>query len=103
MKMTANFKAAQTKIPLFITNVHKDTDEKDISDYILQKTGERVDLVNLRIKRGNLYKAFKIFVPRYKLRLFLDDRFWPTGVIFRRFIHNPNKVVVDEATKINEK
>lgn len=98
----AKFKAAQTKIPLLITNVNKDTDDKDVSDYIVQKTGEKVDLVNLKIKRGNLYKAYKIFVPGHKLRLFLDDKFWPTRVIFRCFIYYHKKVVVDEATKINK-
>lgn len=82
-----NFKASESKVPVFITNVHRDTKEQDITNYIKEKTGEQVSLIKLsqRIERG--YNAFKLFVPLYKLNLFLEEKLWPKGILFRRFIH----------------
>lgn len=39
------------------------------------------------------YKAYKFFVMETKLSLFLDEKLWPQGVIFRRFVHFKPKQV----------
>lgn len=82
-----NFKAADSKVPILITNVHRETKEQDIINHIKENTGEQVSLIKLsqRIERG--YYSFKFFVPKYKLNLFLEESLWPKGIIFRRFIH----------------
>ncbi|XP_049887025.1 uncharacterized protein LOC126381609 [Pectinophora gossypiella] len=80
------FKAADTKIPLFISNVHKDVAEQDIINYIHEKTGEIVTLVKIKMKQERKYNAYKLFVTKYKLATFLDDKIWPTGISFRRFV-----------------
>lgn len=38
------FRAAEMKIPMFISHVNKETTEKDISDYIQNKFNEAVTL-----------------------------------------------------------
>lgn len=81
------FRAAEMKIPLFITNVHKDTRDSDIIDYISKKTHETVVLEKISIKRHCDYNAYKFFVSRNKLPLYLDEKLWPQGIIFRRFIN----------------
>ncbi|CAB3254178.1 unnamed protein product [Arctia plantaginis] len=84
----SKFKAAETKIPIFITNVHTDTLESDIVEYIFRKTNETVVLQKLNIKRGKEHhNAFKFFIAKHKLPVFLDAQIWPPGVIFRRFAH----------------
>lgn len=82
----SKFKAADAKAPLFVSNVHKDVLEKDIIDYIYEKTKERVSLFKMRMKSQRDYNAYKIFVNKNMIDVFLDDKLWPSGITFRRFI-----------------
>lgn len=84
---TSKFKAADLKVPLFISNVHKDTQENDITDYIFAKTREKVNLFKIRTKYDRGYNSFKLLVSNSKLELFLDDKLWPDGITFRRFVN----------------
>lgn len=81
------FKAADVKVPLFISNVSKDTSEQDILSYIKGKTNEIVSLKMIKMKSNKKYNAYKLFVSRSNLNLFLNDEFWPNGITFRRFVH----------------
>lgn len=80
------FKAADCKIPLFINNVDKGTSSKDIADYIKDKTQVTVTLEKIEMKQQRDYDAYKMLVPKHKLELFLEDRIWPEGITFRRFV-----------------
>ena len=82
-----NFRAAERKIPIFITNVHKGTSESDICKYIYGKTCENVILQKIVMKKQSDHDAYKFFVTASKLQMFLDDKLWPSGIIFRRFVH----------------
>ncbi|XP_045769754.1 uncharacterized protein LOC123870472 [Maniola jurtina] len=83
-----NFKAADRKVPIFITMIHKDTTEKDIMDYVYNKTKEHINLEKISFLRGNKdYNAYKFFVSERKIEIFLDATLWPEGVIFRRFVN----------------
>lgn len=82
----SKFKAADLKVPLFINNVDKGTSPTDIADYIKEKTQVPVSLEKIEMKQQKLYDAYKIFVPKHKIDLFLEDQMWPEGVTFRRFI-----------------
>lgn len=104
--MEGGFKAADIKIPIFITKIHKDATDKDIIDYVHRKTNELITLEEITLKQGMDHKAFKFFVSEQKLNVFLDSNLWPEGVIFRRFINfrqrstNTNYVVsTDQVTK----
>jgi hypothetical protein len=81
------FKAAVKKVPIFITKVHEDTTEKDIADYVYEKTKENITLERIVFKYPKAYKAFKFFVMESKLSLFLNNKLWPEGIIFRKFVH----------------
>ncbi|XP_028177850.1 uncharacterized protein LOC114365466 [Ostrinia furnacalis] len=80
------FRAADVKVPLLISNVSKDTSEDDIITYIKDKTSEIVALKMINMKKNKEYNAYKLFVSKSKLNLFLDDNFWPNGITFRRFV-----------------
>ncbi|XP_060810044.1 uncharacterized protein LOC132904139 [Amyelois transitella] len=82
-----NFKAADTKIPLLISNVSKETSEDDIVKYIDIKTNENVSLKKLNMRKTKRYDAYKLYVSKQKLDIFLNDEFWPNGITFRRFVH----------------
>ncbi|KAJ2948728.1 hypothetical protein O0L34_g7986 [Tuta absoluta] len=84
---SGNCRAADSKAPIFITNVSKETKESDIVNYILSKTNQNVTLQKIYIK--NKWKdhcAYKMFVSKLKVGLFLDEKLWPEGIIFRRFV-----------------
>lgn len=81
------FKAADTKIPLYISNVHVEVTEQDIIDYVPERTGETVSLVKIKMSKQRQYNAFKVFVTKYNIEKFLNDNVWPTGITFRKFIN----------------
>lgn len=80
------FKAADVKVPLFVSNVDKSVTEKDITDYILEKTQERVSLSRIIMKRDKGYYSYKVFVSKSNLGAYLNDNLWPSGISFRRFV-----------------
>lgn len=86
-ELSGNFKAADINIPLFIYNVNKSTTESDITTHVHNKTQINVSLkkIDLKIDRG--YNAYKLLVPKTKLNMFLNEKFWPEGVLFRRFVN----------------
>lgn len=80
------FKPADIKMSLFVSNVHKDTSEGDIIDYIFSKTKETVLLQKIKTKTERSYNCYKITVSRHKISLFLNDELWPNGITCRRFM-----------------
>lgn len=85
------FKAAEIKIPLFISNVDKEASENDITEYIYRKTQERVTLVKMAMKKDKGYNAYKLYVTKHKLSIFLNDAVWPSGITFRLFVNFKEK------------
>lgn len=81
-----SFKAAVRDVPLFISNVHLETSEKCIVEYIKNKTRIDIKLERIEMKKQRGYSAFKFFVPAEKVDMFLDDNLWPEGIAFRRFV-----------------
>lgn len=81
------FKAAEIKIPLFISNVNKETSEKDICNYIKSQTDDQIILQKISMKIERSYNAYKILVNKHKLDMYLNDNLWPEGIKFSRFIH----------------
>lgn len=97
------FKAASVKIPLFITNVSKEVSEKDISDYILQKTKEIVSLQKMTLKTERHYNSFKMYVYKHNLHLYLDDNLWPVGINCRHFVRYKKTVNIRNDLKSLQK
>lgn len=85
-KPECTFRAADIKTPLFINNVDKSASIADIVEFIKDKTQVGVTLEKIQMKQQRDYDAYKIFVPRLKLELFMNDSTWPEGISFRRFI-----------------
>lgn len=82
-----NFKAAERRVPMFITKVDKNSIVSEIADYIRSETNESVTLEKLKIRNEEYYSAYKFFVAESKVSLFLDNNLWPKGIIFRKFVH----------------
>lgn len=101
-----NFRAAEKKVPVFITNVHSETKKEDIIKYIHSKTHESVSLQRIITKKQTDHSAFKFFVSQAKLSMYLDENLWPEGIIFRRFVNfiprSMNRVVSDSGLTNNK-
>lgn len=80
------FRAADVKLPMFINNVDKGASPSDIEQYIKHRTQVSVTLERISMRQEKEYDAYKILIPKHKLSLFMDDKMWPEGVTFRRFI-----------------
>lgn len=88
-ELDTKFRYAEIKIPLFISNVNKESTEKDICDYILCETHDNITSEKVVMKTDKPYNASKVFVNQrnLNLRLKLNDELWPNGIRCRRFIH----------------
>lgn len=82
----SKFKAASVKVPLYISNISKDTSQQDIIDYIVRKTQVLVTLEKIAPKVDKGYDSYIFYVDSYKVPLFLNDEIWPEGICFRKFI-----------------
>lgn len=98
------FRAAKITDALFINNVDKETTEKDILDYIKQKTNVLdITLKKIQMQKIRPYNAYKIFVPHTKTQMFLNDDLWPEGIRFRRFVYfNRDNYNQGEDKKLNK-
>lgn len=90
------FRAADKKVPIFITNIHKGTKETDKAKYVQMKTQEIVKLEKISMKTERDYDAYKFYVTELKLSMFLDENLWPRGLIFRRFVHFKNRTRLED-------
>lgn len=89
---SSKFKAAERFIPILITNIHKETSQTDIIEYILEKTQISVKLEQIIMKdKSKLHNAFRFNVPSQHVGMFLDETFWPKDIIFRRFVPSKQK------------
>lgn len=81
------FKAADIKTPIYIYNVSKEVTTSDILNYIKNKSSLSVCVDQMNMKIDKNYNAFKIYVPKQKLDVFMKSDFWPEGIAYRRFIN----------------
>lgn len=96
---SCKFKSIDVKVPLYISNVCKNTNENDIIDYVKEKIGETVVMYKINQHSGRRYDSYKLYVSKSKMDTLLDDSFWPNGISYRRFakrvqkdISNPTSV-----------
>lgn len=76
-------KAADIIVPTFIYNISKETSACDIKGYIKSSANQDVTIGKDKYETA---KEYEVFVPKSKLKLFLDEHFWPTGILYRRFV-----------------
>lgn len=83
----SKFRAAETnKIPLFISNISKETTEQDIVEYIRCKTQIEVNLTKVLSKTNRSYDSYLFYVDSFKVSLFLNEEIWPKGICFRKYV-----------------
>lgn len=86
------FKAAESMVPIFITKIHKETTDTDIKSYVYKNTQEHISLEKVSFKHERNYNAYKFFVKEHKVPMFLENKLWPQGIIFRKFVNYRRKL-----------
>lgn len=82
------FKAAAVMVPMFISNVSKETKDTDIKEYVKNRTQANINLFKINRKMEKSYNSFKLYIPKNVLNVVSEDTFWPDGITFRRFVQD---------------
>ncbi|XP_026333238.1 uncharacterized protein LOC113240203 [Hyposmocoma kahamanoa] len=82
----SRFRAADSSVPIFIYNISKEASACDIKSYIKSSTNLDLQLEKINMKIAKEYDAYKVYVPKSKLEVLLNDNFWPDGILYRRFV-----------------
>lgn len=92
--LKCSFRVAERKVPMFVTNVHISASEDDIVKHIFNNTQETVSLEKIMMKSERGHKAYKFLISEHNLPKYMDEKLWPEGVIFRRFVHFKNRKTI---------
>lgn len=96
------FRAAEIKVPIFVYHVEKELSISDIHKYIASKTDIKVSIEKVSMRELRDYESYKIYVPKHKIDIFMQDNFWPEGISFRRFYEfREKKLGRDKARIVN--
>ena len=78
-------RGAQRTVDLFVFRLEKDTETKDVEDYLRE---HGLDYVNLRCvsNEESRFKSYKLTTDHKDSEQVLDASFWPNGVGCRKFI-----------------
>ncbi|XP_045493425.1 uncharacterized protein LOC123692696 [Colias croceus] len=71
--------------PLYVSRVHYCTKTEDVVEYLHAKTGLSLRVERLESRHKVSFNSFVVRVPTAKLSVYMDEGFWPQGVVFRRF------------------
>lgn len=78
---------------VYVSRLNKATTANDIKEYIHFKGEDCLDVQILSQKQDIEFSSFKVLVPKQKITVFLQNDFWPAGIIFRRFRERPVNVI----------
>ena len=84
-KRRASTSKARKQVGVFITQLARSTNPKDLATHVKRKTGLSVSCEPLRTK-FDTYSSFCVRLPPRDQHLLLDSRVWPSGVMVRAFL-----------------
>lgn len=70
---------------LYVSRLHHSTSAAQIVEYIRSKTNFTLRVERLESRHNTNFKSFMVRVPSHHIETFLEEKFWPKGVVFRRF------------------
>ncbi|XP_022824467.1 uncharacterized protein LOC111354990 [Spodoptera litura] len=84
-------RSAKPTTQLYLSRLHHSMTVENVVEYIRELTGLTLRVERLEPRYKMNYESFVVRVPSDYLHIFLDEEFWPTGVVYRRFrgrLHN---------------
>ncbi|CAH0699379.1 unnamed protein product [Spodoptera exigua] len=92
---------AKPMTQLYLSRLHYTTTVEDVVEYMYSKTGRQYRVVMLESRYNMNHKSFVVWVHTRHLENFLDEKFWPKGVVYRRFrgrLPNTSQLAKHDAT-----
>lgn len=76
---------ADSHSSIYVSRAKKSVTVNDIQEHIADRGEECVRVELLKQNNETAFNSFKITIPTAKLETFLDGKFWPSGLVFRRY------------------
>lgn len=70
---------------IYISRFHTDTSERDIEEFVKESVNTTVKVEKLTPFRKTDFSSFKLTIDQAQETQFLNEEFWPTGVVYRRY------------------
>lgn len=80
---STTLKAAEQKIPIYISRFSVDCTETDIKNYISENGLESYGIETLNQRKDTDFKSFKVLLAKKDLDTVLKEEFWPESIVFR--------------------
>ncbi|XP_045774235.1 uncharacterized protein LOC123873434 [Maniola jurtina] len=88
---------ADTQCSIYISRAQKSVSVDNILEHIADMGEECISVEQLKQRNETSFNSFKVTIPTRKLDIFLDGKFWPAGLVYRRYKERYTK----NATKYN--
>lgn len=82
---SCKIKVTEPRVSIYLSRASKSTTISDIIDHINDMNEECLNVELLKQAHEMDFCSFKVTVTASKLKKFLDQDFWPQGLVFRRF------------------
>ncbi|XP_041977774.1 uncharacterized protein LOC121732066 [Aricia agestis] len=76
---------ADPECSIYVSRALKSVTESNIEEYIRDMGEECISVEKLAQNRETSFNSFKVRIPASKANTFLDAKFWPAGLVYRRF------------------
>lgn len=94
---SSRIQVSEPRCAIYLSRAAKATTIQDIRDHIKDMNEDCIDCELLSQKREVNFNSFKVTVSGSKMKTFLDSKFWPTGLVYRRY--RERSIITAEANK----
>ena len=93
---TSTLKAAEQKIPIYVSRFANECTEEDIKNYFTENGHTIYGIETLNQRKNTDFKSFKVVVAKKDLESVLKEEFWPESIVFRIYKQGKNDQVTDK-------
>nr|XP_034839594.1 uncharacterized protein LOC117995713 [Maniola hyperantus] len=76
---------ADSQCSIYVSRAKKSVTVNDILEHISDRGEQCISVEQLKQNKETSFNSFKITIPASRLGTFLDGKFWPAGLVFRRY------------------
>lgn len=85
LQTSGKIQVVEPQCAIYISRTKKDVTEADIREHIMERGEQCISVEQLKQNRETAFNSFKINVLGSKLKTFLNNDFWPAGLVYRRY------------------
>lgn len=85
---SCKIQVVESQCAIYLSRASKNVTVVDIREHIKEMGEQCIEVELLKQNRETLFNSFKVKILCSKLSTFLDTKFWPEGLVYRRFREN---------------